>query len=108
MDPQAAHGLGQVGVGDGGVDGRIEAAHQRVVLVPGGIVAAEQFAAPAAVGLELARTVALAAFGGQGRGLALQGFAQLEQLVDVVQGDIGDDDAAAACRASSALRRSAG
>ncbi len=35
---QAPHGLGQVGVGDGGVDGRIQPADELVVVVPGGIM----------------------------------------------------------------------
>ena len=37
MDAQAAHGLGEVGVGDRGVDGRVQPADQAVVVVPGGV-----------------------------------------------------------------------
>ena len=48
--------------------------------------------------VQLGEDARLAALGGKGRGPYFKGFAQFEQFVDVVQGDIGDDDAAAACR----------
>src|SRR5687767_13965 len=39
---QAAHGLRQVGIGDGSVDGFVQPAHELVVVVAGGIRAADQ------------------------------------------------------------------
>ena len=47
VDAQAAHGLGEVGVGDGGVDGRVEPADQLVVVVPGRVLRRRAVPGPA-------------------------------------------------------------
>src|SRR6478752_876070 len=43
VDAQAPHGLDEVGVGNRGVDGRVEASHELVVFVQGGLLAADEF-----------------------------------------------------------------
>ena len=71
---------------------------QPVVVVQGGILAADQFRGPEQLAPELFEGRRVAALGGQGGGLPFEGFAQFEQFVDVVQGNVGHDDAAAARR----------
>ena len=101
---QAPHGLGQVGVGDGRIDGLIEPAHKLVVLVPGGIVRLIRAGASSSSSWSCRKTCGVAALGCQRGGLAFERFAELEELVDVVQRDIGDDDAAAAGRRRESFR----
>ena len=104
VDAQAAHGLDEVGVGDRGVDGRVQPSDQPVVVVQGRILAADQFRGLEQFAPELFEGCGVAALGGQRGGPALEGFAQFEEFVDVVQGNVGDDDAAAARRRRQALR----
>ena len=96
MDADAAHGLDEVSVGDRGIDGRVQPPHQLVVLMQGGILAADQFRGPEQLAPERIEGRGVAALGGQGGSLPLEGLG-IGQFIDVVQG-IGDDDAAAARR----------
>src|SRR6476469_221269 len=91
VDAQAAHGLDEVGVGDGGVDGRVQPSDQPVVVVQGRILSADQFRGPEQFAPQRIEGCGVAALGRQGGGPALEGFAQFEQFVDVVQGNVGDD-----------------
>lgn len=92
---QAAHGLGQIGVGNSRVDGGVETARELVVGMAAGIAAVDQLRSLEELKAELFEGCGVAALGGQGGRLAFKGFAQFEQLVDVVKRNIGDDDAAA-------------
>ena len=95
---QAAHRLGQVGVGNRRIDGCVEPAHELVVGVAAGVAAVDQLRGLEQLEPELLEGRGVAALGGQRRRLSFEGFAQFEQLVDVLQRNIGDDDAAAARR----------
>ena len=102
VDAQAAQRLDEVGVGDGGVDGRVEPADQPVVRRAGrGPRAPISSGACGRARGERGEGRRVAARGGQRGGLALERLAQLEELVDVVERDVGDDDAAAALPTST-------
>jgi hypothetical protein len=85
VDAQAPHGLRQVGVGDGSIDGCIQAADELVIVVPGGIRGVEQGRRVQQLALELEEDVGISALGCQRGSFSLEGFAELEQFVDVVQ-----------------------
>lgn len=104
VDAEASHGVGHVHIGDRGVDGFVQTAHQGVVLVPGGIVVAQQRGSQQQFCVQFREHSGFAALRGEGSGPYLQGFAQFEQFVDAVQRDIGDDDAAAARRRRQTFR----
>ncbi|OAE01459.1 hypothetical protein A6A22_08515 [Arthrobacter sp. OY3WO11] len=95
---QAAHGLCQVGVGDGGIDGGVEAPGKIVVGVPAGVAAVNKGRSFEELLVELEENAGITAFGCQRCGFAFEGFAKLEEFVDVIERNVGDDDTAAAGR----------
>jgi hypothetical protein len=107
VNAQAAHGLGQVGVGDGGVDCCVQPAHQFVVVMQGRLVTANQCGSLEQFALQALERRSLAAPRSQCRRPALKGFAEFEQFVNVLKRDVGDDDAAAACRREAFRRKAA-
>ncbi|MCY1247837.1 hypothetical protein D9M72_612060 [compost metagenome] len=75
---EAAHGLGQVGVGNRRVDSRVETARQLIVGMASRIAAVDQLRSLEELKAELFKGRGVAALGGQGGGLAFKGFAQFE------------------------------
>ena len=70
VHPQAAHGLCQVGVGDGGIDGGVEAPGKIVVGVPAGVAAVNKGRSFEELLVELAENARVPAFGCQRCGFA--------------------------------------
>lgn len=94
MHPQTPHGLCQVGVGDGVVDGFIEPADKPVVSVACGIGTADEPRRRQQIFVEFPENCSVAPLGSQRGRLPLECLAELKQFIDVLKRDIGDDDAA--------------
>ena len=100
---QAAHGLGQIGIGDGCIDGGVEAACEFVVRVAARVAAVDQVRGLQKLNPQRFENGGVATFCGQRRSFSFEGFAQFEQFIDVIEGDVGDHHAAAARRRREAF-----